>query len=70
METDRLVPEQTTYSTKGTDDLKANSSDKTTLEQRYMRLLELRVAQLEAIVGEGEGKVRANRSSDTLARYY
>ena len=30
--------------------------DKSALEQRYMRLLELRVAQLEAIVGKDDGK--------------
>jgi len=30
---------------------------KTTLEQRYIRLLELRVAQLEAIVSQGDNKV-------------
>jgi hypothetical protein len=32
--------------------------DKAALEQRYMSLLELRVAQLEAIVNQGTGEAR------------
>ena len=41
-----------------TDRNKADSSlAKTALEQRYIQLLELRVAQLETIVSQGESKV-------------
>jgi len=35
-----------------------NALAKTALEQRYIQLLELRVAQLEAVVSQGDNKVR------------
>jgi hypothetical protein len=41
---------------------------KTALEQRYLQLLELRVAQLEAIVSEGDNKV-SNELDITVQAY-